>query len=97
MGEGDFAIAAKMIAASIVQGGPAPHCFSAAVADFIVYGEVRSSVQLTDITDLDIRLKMEKVSLLWRRTLNYVSVIILCKKNVVEPGNKVTSSIIGRV
>ena len=59
--DGDFAIAAKMIGASIVQGGPAPHCFSASVADFIVYGDVRSPVQLNDITDLDVQLKMAKV------------------------------------
>ena len=58
---GDYRVAVKMVGASIVQAGIAPHCFSCAVADFIVYGEVRSEVKLGDISDPDIRIKMEKV------------------------------------
>ena len=59
---GDYKVAAKMVGASIVQAGLAPHCFSAAVADFIVHREVRSPVKLSDISDPDIRKKMEEVS-----------------------------------
>ena len=61
---GDFAIAAKVVVTSIVQGGLAPHCFSAAIADFIVYGEVRSPVNLNDIADSDVREKMKKVHIM---------------------------------
>ena len=50
-----------MVVTSIVQAGIAPHCFSYAVADFIVYGEVRSPIKLRDISDPDVRTKMEKV------------------------------------
>ena len=35
-----YALAGKMIATSIVKGGPAPHCFAAAVADILVFNEV---------------------------------------------------------
>ena len=42
---GDYRVAAKMVGASIVQAGIAPYCFSCAVANFIVYGEVRSEVK----------------------------------------------------
>ena len=57
----DYRVAGKIVSASIVQAGIAPVCFSYAVADYIVYGEVRSRVQLADITDQEIRMKMEKV------------------------------------
>ena len=50
-----------MVGTSIVQAGFAPHFFSYAAADFIVYGEVRSPVKLHDISDPDVRKKMEKV------------------------------------
>ena len=55
----------RWLVTSIVQGGPAPHCFSAAIADYIVYGEVRSPVNLNDIADIDVREKMEKVHLVY--------------------------------
>ena len=57
---GDYAIAAKMVVTSIVQGGLAPHCFSAAIADYIVYDEIKSPVNLYDIADTDVREKMQK-------------------------------------
>ena len=60
---GDYKVAAKIVGASIVQAGIAPHCFSCAAADFIVHSEVRSSVKLGDIGDPDIRMKMQKVQL----------------------------------
>ena len=58
----DYAVAGKIVGASIVQAGIAPYCFSRSVADFIVHGEVRSKARLGDITDPDIRSKMEKVN-----------------------------------
>ena len=41
-----------MISTCIIQGGEAPVCFSNAVADLLVYDEVRSPVCLEDIPDL---------------------------------------------
>ena len=49
---GDFKVAAIIVAASTVQARLAPQCISAAVA---VHGEVRTPVKISDICDLDIR------------------------------------------
>lgn len=57
----DYRVAGKIVSASIVQTGIAPVCFSYVVADFMVYGEVRSRVEIANITDQEIRIKMEKV------------------------------------
>ena len=48
-----------MIATSIIQGGPAPHCFSAAVADMLVHCEVQSDIDLPEIV---VQEKMTQVS-----------------------------------
>ena len=40
---------------SLIQGGEAPSCFSKAVAVYLVYGEVRSPVDIYDIHDETIR------------------------------------------
>lgn len=55
--------AGKMITTSIIQGGPAPSCFAAPVADILIYNEVRSVVDLSEIHDMEIREKMNKVML----------------------------------
>lgn len=59
--QSQFCMAGKIIAASIVQGGPAPACFSPAAADMLVHNEVRSNVQLTDIVDAEVQIKMQRV------------------------------------
>ena len=41
--------------------GEAPVCFSKAVADFLTYDEVRSSVCVEDIPDLEIQDSLKKV------------------------------------
>jgi len=51
----------KMISTCIIQGGEAPVCFLNAVADFLVYDEVRSPVCLEDIPDLEIQGCLKKV------------------------------------
>ena len=38
-----------MIATCVIQGGEAPACFASAVADYLVYGEVKSPMCLGDI------------------------------------------------
>ena len=59
-----YYIVGKMISTCIVQGGEAPACFSKAVADYLVYGEIKSDMCLEDILDLDIRRLLEKVKTL---------------------------------
>ena len=46
-----YYIIGKMIATSIIQGGQSPLCFSAAVADFLVYDSVKSKPCIQDIPD----------------------------------------------
>ena len=56
-----YFIVGKMIAAGIVQGGQPPVYFANAVADFIVFNSVKSSVDIQDIADIEIRHSLEKV------------------------------------
>lgn len=59
-----FYIAGKIIATSIIQGGPAPRCFATPVADILVYGEVKSQMDISEIPDIDIRNKLNKENIL---------------------------------
>ena len=52
----------KLIATCLVQGGQPPVCFAGAIADYLVYNEVRCKPCLEDISDYDVRQKLEKVS-----------------------------------
>ena len=54
-------IVGKMIAMCLVQGGQPPVCFAAAVADYIVFDEVKSEPSLNDIPDHTVWNKLEKV------------------------------------
>lgn len=56
-----YYVVGKIIATSLVQGGQPPVCFSAALADYTVFDEVRSCPCLQDIPDYEIRQKLEKV------------------------------------
>ena len=47
---------------SLVQGGEAPSCFSKAVADYFVYGDIRSPVDISDIPDQSIQKSLTDVS-----------------------------------
>ena len=55
------AIVEKMIATCLVQGGQPPVCFAAAVADYLVFDEVKSEPSLNDIPNHTVRNKLEKV------------------------------------
>ena len=59
--ESKFYLIGKIIATGLVQGGEPPVCFSAAVADFIVYDSVRSKFSIDDIPDHDVRDALRKV------------------------------------
>ena len=68
-----YALAGKMIATSIVQGGPAPHCFAAAVADILVFNEVASEADLSEIHDVEIQGKMKRV-----RIVRFTCTLLKC-------------------
>ena len=56
-----YYIMGKMIATCVIQGGEAPACFANAVADYLVYGEVKSPVCLDDIPMVEIRSLLQQV------------------------------------
>ena len=51
-----------IIALSLVHGGPAPQCFSQAVADYILYGVKKVNANVIDIPEKEMRDKISKVS-----------------------------------
>ena len=53
--ESKFYLIGKIIATGLVQGGEPPVCFSAAVADFIIYDSAHSKSSIDDILDHDVR------------------------------------------
>ena len=59
--ENKYYLIGKVIATSLVQGGEPPVCFSAAVADCIVYDSVRSKPSVDDIPDSDVCDALRKV------------------------------------
>ena len=50
-----------VLAMSIVHGGPAPSFFTAAVADFLLYGIDKTYPTVKDVPDTEVRVKLEKV------------------------------------
>ena len=61
-----------IIALSIIHGGPAPQFFSAAVADYIIYGVQSVKAKITDVPEMEVREKIKKV---W--CIQYHIIIIL--------------------
>ena len=51
----------KMIAMCLVRCGQPPVCFAAAIANYLVYDEIRGETSLNDIPDCTVRQKLEKV------------------------------------
>jgi len=64
-----YYVAGKMIATSICHGGPAPHSFSFALAEMIVYGKVMSPVSIEDIPDEAVKEALCKVHLKYIHTI----------------------------
>lgn len=56
-----YFIVGKMIATCLIQGGQPPVCFAPAIAEYLVFNEVRSKPALDDIYDYSVRQKLEKV------------------------------------
>lgn len=64
LADNKYYVIGKLITTSLVQGGQPPVCFSAAVAEFLVYDEITSNPCLEDISDYDVREKLKKVNTL---------------------------------
>lgn len=56
-----FYVAGKMLATALIQGGQPPVCFCKPVADFLVFGSIKSAVNLHDIPEYDIIESLKKV------------------------------------
>ena len=69
LADNKFFVIGKIIATSLVQGGEPPACFSEAVADYLVYDEIKCSPCLDDISDYHIREKLKKVMCTYNYTV----------------------------
>ena len=80
-----FYVIGKMLATALVQGGQPPVYFAGAVADFLVFDRVKSSVEENDIADFEIRTCLRKVGIvcyLHKRVYNYtVDVLFMRHSN----------------
>ena len=54
-----------IIALSLVHGGPAPHFFSPAVADYVVHGVQKVHATVSDVPSCRIQLSLKKVIMCW--------------------------------
>jgi hypothetical protein len=51
----------KMLATCVAQGGVAPLCFARAVADYLVFGEIKTSPCIEDTPGYEIQQKLRQV------------------------------------
>lgn len=56
-----YYVIGKLMATSLVQGGQPPVCFCGAVADYLIYDEIRCDPCLDDIPEYTVRQKLRKV------------------------------------
>ena len=62
LAKNEYYVIGKIIATCLVHGGQPPVCFSAAVADYMVYNEVKGNPCISDVHDYSVRNKLKKVS-----------------------------------
>ena len=58
--DNQYFLVGKLIAMCLVQGGQPPVCFSAAVADYLVYGKITSNPCIDDIYDPKVKEKSKR-------------------------------------
>ena len=63
----NFYTIGKLIATCLVQGGQPPVCFAGAVADYLVYNEIKCQPCLDDIPDYTVQQNLKKVSCIYTR------------------------------
>ncbi len=56
-----FYLVGKMMTTCLIQGGQPPLCFARAVADVLIFGNIKSAACLEDIPDYDVREKLKQV------------------------------------
>lgn len=76
---GEFFLAGKIIATSIVHGGRAPHCFSQTFMEYVIHGKVISKPDPKDIPDYEIQQKVMKVKLIWKYYKEYSGMLVIRK------------------
>ncbi len=57
----EFYVIGKIIATSLIHGGQPPVCFSTAIADYMVYDEIKSNFCIDDLHDYTVRNKLKMV------------------------------------
>ncbi len=57
-----FYLVGKMVSTSLVQGGQPPLCLAKAVADFLIFDEIKSDPCLEDIPDIFVREKLQALA-----------------------------------
>lgn len=61
LSKNSFYFIGALVALSLINGGPAPGCFTDAVADYFAYGIKKVSACVMDIPDIEIRRNVNKV------------------------------------
>ena len=74
--KGTYKHIGEFIALSVMHGGPGPHCFSKAVADYFLFGLQKVHGDLDDIPDKIVREKVEKACY---TSINYSDLYIVVK------------------
>ena len=72
LAQGRYKIAGKIIAWSIMQGGPAFTVLAEPVVDYLITGNMPSPARLEHLPDYTISHKMQKVCVLWWEILCYL-------------------------
>ena len=71
-----YFLVGMMIASSLIQGGQAPSCFSPAVADYLVFSDVRSKPCIEDIPDVEICEALKEVIVCIYMLLQYCPITL---------------------
>ena len=51
----------RILTTCIIHGGQAPHCFARGIAEYLIYGQIKSDPCIDDVYDLQVRNSLKKV------------------------------------